>query len=1093
MTKVAEVKPSTPASKATTLFFNKGAEGALSSAETEQAFFVKKKESSAIQAKLTIGQPNDRYEKEADSVADKVVQRMSLSENSGAAEAVRTGSQTPVITPYVQTKCEQCEREKKLQKQEDEHVQESPDMQRKPIFDSTAELNEEKNIQRTCTACGEKEKIQRQSETTGTEPESNVEKNLEASKGGGSPLPPATRAKMENAIGADFSNVRVHTDSSAVKMNKDLGAHAFAHGSDIYFNSGKYDPDTKEGNHLLAHELTHTVQQGGSAVKQKKQDEVTELPVEKTDQPQIQGAWYNFSIPFTDYEFDPSLEGVKTAAGIVVDKAKEGLEWIYDQIKDLVNSGISWLQEQWESIQSFVSTAWNTLKEQFGKILTFIKRPLNAIMNAIMNMDGESLNMLWLGFSTFVTSTWKGFKALTDKLLHSINSVWKGISGFATSLIDKVYGLTENFIFKKLPDTLQNLAYGLINQLKSIWKSIDDGWNKIFGKVKKWIDGALDEVLQFVLKISSFAINGIVKGILYFGKLVLFLKDLFTNPQKYLNILAKKSVAAFDGLESRFSGIVSTYFSKDEKSGSSKAAGKIQKAPDPQAGAEVKGSASWSEIGSGIWTMMGKKWEEFKKNPWSIVTDLLLDMFVPIYGNVKDVIHLFKEIWAIVTGPLGASSLEEVWTSFLKLLDIPILIYHTVVSILMRSLMVPLIVASFIKHPLVIAIASAVGYGLLGMFVESELANIGHKILLLKTGATNKKEKEAAYNRVADSLIALAMTGVIIVIMLILHFIANIMKGIYNFIKGKVVGIEAKPVEVKGGSGEGKGTGEGKGSGEGKVNEPPKLKGEMGSTDGQRSIKVTEKGKIWICASPCEEIRFKYDAQIKENPKFEERIKTLEEGYADLTPEQKAARDGQIKQLEQELQDIKVKQEGGVRPAKEVKWPPEPPQGEKPAYDAPNAAEWRYQRYVYEKYVKGVPKEKILPPDEWMRRHFNPASKGGRPGRPGGPEQVAAKKELASKGIEIVEDVELGGRYPDGVDPVPNAAGGTNYYEVGEMLKNGIPEARERVKIADEINAMKPNDNIIFVDKTNVNNKAIYGKGSTPDNPTSRTFTPEKE
>ncbi|MGK7947778.1 MAG: DUF4157 domain-containing protein [Xenococcaceae cyanobacterium] len=53
-------------------------------------------------------------------------------------------------------------------------------------------------------------------------------------------------------FGTDFSDVKVHTDSSAVQMNQDIQAQAFTHGQDIYFNSGKYSPDTNEGKSLLA-------------------------------------------------------------------------------------------------------------------------------------------------------------------------------------------------------------------------------------------------------------------------------------------------------------------------------------------------------------------------------------------------------------------------------------------------------------------------------------------------------------------------------------------------------------------------------------------------------------------------------------------------------------------------------------------------------------------------------------------------------------------------------------------------------------------------------------------------------------------------
>jgi hypothetical protein len=67
---------------------------------------------------------------------------------------------------------------------------------------------------------------------------------------------------MGSAFAADFSGVSIHTDEKAAQMSKDLHAQAFTYGNDIYFNSGKYNTDTSAGKHLLAHELTHVVQQG---------------------------------------------------------------------------------------------------------------------------------------------------------------------------------------------------------------------------------------------------------------------------------------------------------------------------------------------------------------------------------------------------------------------------------------------------------------------------------------------------------------------------------------------------------------------------------------------------------------------------------------------------------------------------------------------------------------------------------------------------------------------------------------------------------------------------------------------------------------
>ncbi|MBL4663574.1 MAG: DUF4157 domain-containing protein [Flavobacteriaceae bacterium] len=93
---------------------------------------------------------------------------------------------------------------------------------------------------------------------------SSLESTLANSRGGGSPMSGDTKNSMESGFGTDFSNVRIHNDGNSVQMNQELGSQAFASGSDIYFNKGKYNPSSKEGKHLLAHELTHTVQQGAS-------------------------------------------------------------------------------------------------------------------------------------------------------------------------------------------------------------------------------------------------------------------------------------------------------------------------------------------------------------------------------------------------------------------------------------------------------------------------------------------------------------------------------------------------------------------------------------------------------------------------------------------------------------------------------------------------------------------------------------------------------------------------------------------------------------------------------------------------------------
>lgn len=249
--KAVETKTQASIARKTTPFFSKE-KGQDFFQATEQPFFAKIK-TPTVQPKLTIGQPNDPYEKEADAMADQVVQRL-RSEKTVQTKPIDLSSS---ITPFIQAKCESCEEEEKLQKKAVDKEGLMDEIQRKPIFESGARPDEQ--IQRKCGECDNYEKVQRKKGSGGAP--TSIESRLNASKGSGSALPDNTRQQMESSFGADFSGVKTHTGSSAIQMSKDLNAQAFTHGSDIYFNEGKFDDKSKGGQNLLAHELTHVVQQ----------------------------------------------------------------------------------------------------------------------------------------------------------------------------------------------------------------------------------------------------------------------------------------------------------------------------------------------------------------------------------------------------------------------------------------------------------------------------------------------------------------------------------------------------------------------------------------------------------------------------------------------------------------------------------------------------------------------------------------------------------------------------------------------------------------------------------------------------------------
>lgn len=170
---------------------------------------INKKDQAGIQAKLKVGASNDTHEKEADKVANHIANRSSQSEGSKRVASM-------------------------------ENVQ--------PQNGNA--------IQREITQAGNP------SSHVSPEGSTSVESKLSATKGKGAPMDEATRSEMESGFGTDFSAVRIHTGSEASEMNEELGAKAFTTGRDVYFNEGQFNPGSKEGKHLLAHELTHTVQQG---------------------------------------------------------------------------------------------------------------------------------------------------------------------------------------------------------------------------------------------------------------------------------------------------------------------------------------------------------------------------------------------------------------------------------------------------------------------------------------------------------------------------------------------------------------------------------------------------------------------------------------------------------------------------------------------------------------------------------------------------------------------------------------------------------------------------------------------------------------
>jgi hypothetical protein len=257
-----------------------------------------------IQAKLTIGEVGDPYEQEADRVAAQVVERI----NSPQAQA-KTALQRQSLDGNVQRSGGQEEDELQMkpsiqrQAEEEDELQMKPSIQRqeeedelqmKPLVNSIQRQSEaeeeelqmkpsiqrqaeEEELQMKPNSLQRQEEedelqmksnsLQRRADLGGMAAPNNLESSINQARGSGQGLSNSIRQPMEQAFGVNFSQVRVHTDSQSDQLNRSINAQAFTTKNDIFFSKGKYSPDSKSGQELLAHELTHVVQQSGNTIQ----------------------------------------------------------------------------------------------------------------------------------------------------------------------------------------------------------------------------------------------------------------------------------------------------------------------------------------------------------------------------------------------------------------------------------------------------------------------------------------------------------------------------------------------------------------------------------------------------------------------------------------------------------------------------------------------------------------------------------------------------------------------------------------------------------------------------------------------------------
>ncbi|MGJ5631415.1 eCIS core domain-containing protein [Nostoc sp. CALU 1950] len=346
------------------------------------------------QAKLSISQPGDIYEQEADSVAQQVMQRMAQ----------------PVNSQSIQREA--------LPEEEEELQMKSLDnstLQREALPEDEEELQM-------------KPMMQRQSEA-GMAAAPDLEASINQARGGGQIMADNIREPMEQAFGADFSGVKVHTDGQSDQLNRSIQARAFTTGQDVFFRQGEYNPGSRGGQELLAHELTHVVQQNGVLTKgiiQRK--EVTEL-VNSLETVMVEGKLKKEQIIDGLKQLDESDRNDPNFARALVDfvKARNQKEF---KIEDLTSQpdpkfGKKHLDKKWtfrhyttqkyESLQSLaqleakgIEASKNTNDRDWEDLGN------QGYVFGLIAIDGEVPNRTWLS----------NMKYYAEYDLKKLDSVW---------------------------------------------------------------------------------------------------------------------------------------------------------------------------------------------------------------------------------------------------------------------------------------------------------------------------------------------------------------------------------------------------------------------------------------------------------------------------------------------------------------------------------------------------------------------------------------------------------------------------------------------------------------------------------------------
>ena len=342
-----------------------------------------------IQAKLKVNQPGDRFEQEADQIADAMM---------GMPETQAQQQSTEEDEPQPQTS-----------RDDEDALSESNDED-----ESRAEFDEANEGAQQQPAEDEETIRAKGRDNNALHLSPKATTNIQNLRSGGQPLPKSTRVSFENRFGADFGQVRVHTGGKADETASMLNARAFTVGRNVVFGEGQYAPETSEGQHLLAHELTHVVQQQGAGARASSQG----VQVHHTGGPRVQGGF-----------FGDVWKGIKGAAGAVWKGAKAVGRTVW---KGLKIAG----KFTWRGIKAIAKWGWNILKSAGAWVWDLVTELPIRVWRLLKHLGSgiyRTVLGLWRGLKGTLGHLWKAgkgiFKWAGKGVVGFFSWIWQGLKG----------------------------------------------------------------------------------------------------------------------------------------------------------------------------------------------------------------------------------------------------------------------------------------------------------------------------------------------------------------------------------------------------------------------------------------------------------------------------------------------------------------------------------------------------------------------------------------------------------------------------------------------------------------------------------------